>query len=98
MLCVPNVDFLRNRILQEAHGSRYSIYPGSTKMYHVLREIFWCEDLKNDIAEFVVKCPNCPSESLKLEWLTKKNPSSHLKVGRYQYGFCGRFSLVSKAI
>ena len=26
-LCVPNVDDLRNRILEEAHGSLYSIHP-----------------------------------------------------------------------
>ena len=39
-LCVPDVDGLRDQILEEAHGSRYSIHPGSTKMYHDLREIF----------------------------------------------------------
>ena len=58
-LCVPNVDVLRNRILEEAHWSRYSIHPGSTKMYHDLRVVFWLEGLKKDIAEFVDKCPNC---------------------------------------
>ena len=31
---------------------------GSTKMYHDLREIYWWEGLKRDIAEFVSKCPN----------------------------------------
>ena len=40
-LCVPNVEGLRNRILDEAHGSRYSIHPGSTKMFHDLQEVFW---------------------------------------------------------
>ena len=40
-LCVPNVDDLRNRILEEAHGDRYSNYPCSKKMYHDLREVFW---------------------------------------------------------
>ncbi|TMW90959.1 hypothetical protein EJD97_014998 [Solanum chilense] len=38
-LWFPNVDGLRNSILEEAHGSRYSIHPGSTKMYHDLREV-----------------------------------------------------------
>ena len=36
-LCVPNVEDLRNRILNEAHGSHHSIHLGSTKMYHDLR-------------------------------------------------------------
>ena len=53
-----NVDKLRSRILEEAHRVHYSINPGSTKMYHDLREVFWWDDLKSNIAEFVAKCPN----------------------------------------
>ncbi|XP_070007384.1 uncharacterized protein [Nicotiana sylvestris] len=34
---VPNVDGLRDNILEEAHSSRYSIHPGATKMYRDLR-------------------------------------------------------------
>ena len=40
-LCVPNVDELRKRIMMEAHHSRYSVHPGSTKMYHDLKEMYW---------------------------------------------------------
>ena len=58
-LCVPDVDGLRVRILEEAHGSCYSIHPGSTKIYHDLRKIYWWEGLKRNIEEFVAKCPNC---------------------------------------
>ena len=58
-LCVFNVDNWRNRILEEAHGLRYLIHPGSTKTYHDLREVIWWNVLKRDIAEFVAKCPNC---------------------------------------
>ncbi|WMV50010.1 hypothetical protein MTR67_043395 [Solanum verrucosum] len=36
-LCVSDVDGLRERILEEAHGSRYSIHPGATTMYRDLR-------------------------------------------------------------
>jgi hypothetical protein len=32
-ICVLDVDHLREKILQEAHDSAYSIHPGSTKMY-----------------------------------------------------------------
>ena len=32
-LCVPNIDDLRQRIMDEAHGAQYSIHPGGTKMY-----------------------------------------------------------------
>ena len=58
-LCVSNVDGLRSRIFEETHGSRYSIHPGSTKMYHDLREVFRWEGLKKDTMEFVFKSPNC---------------------------------------
>nr|XP_009774959.1 PREDICTED: uncharacterized protein LOC104224929 [Nicotiana sylvestris]XP_016436220.1 PREDICTED: uncharacterized protein LOC107762374 [Nicotiana tabacum] len=58
-LCVPDVDGLRERIMSEAHNSRYSIHPGSTKMYHDLKEIYWWNDMKKNIADFVAKCPNC---------------------------------------
>ncbi|WMV54613.1 hypothetical protein MTR67_047998 [Solanum verrucosum] len=58
-LCVPDVDGLREKILEEAHGSRYSIHPGATKMYHDLREIYWWNGMKRDIAKFVARCSNC---------------------------------------
>ncbi|XP_070039953.1 uncharacterized protein [Nicotiana tomentosiformis] len=32
-LCMPNVDGLRELILQDAHSSRYSIHPGAVKIY-----------------------------------------------------------------
>ncbi|XP_069152797.1 uncharacterized protein [Solanum lycopersicum] len=58
-LCVPDVDDLRTRIMTEAHGSLYSIHPASTKMYHDIKQIFWWDGMKMDIADYVVKCPNC---------------------------------------
>ncbi|WMV60095.1 hypothetical protein MTR67_053480, partial [Solanum verrucosum] len=39
-LCVPMVDELQERIMKEAHSSRYSIHPSSTKMYRDLREVY----------------------------------------------------------
>jgi hypothetical protein len=35
-ICVPDVDHLHEKILQEAHDSAYSIHSGSTKMYQDL--------------------------------------------------------------
>ena len=64
-LCVPKVDGLRDLILEEAHSSQYSIHPGSTKMYRDLRDIYWWNGMKRDIAEFVAKCPNC--QQVKIE-------------------------------
>ncbi|XP_070042482.1 uncharacterized protein [Nicotiana tomentosiformis] len=65
-LCVPDIDGLRERIMSEAHNSRYSIHPGSTKMYHDLKEIYWWNDMKKNVGDFVAKCPNC--QQVKAEY------------------------------
>ena len=56
---IPNVKELKDEILREAHSSRYSIHPGSTKMYHDLKEYFWWPNMKKEIAEWVSKCYTC---------------------------------------
>nr|GEX05351.1 reverse transcriptase [Tanacetum cinerariifolium] len=40
-LVVPNDATLREALLTEAHNSPFSIHPGSTKMYHDLKQYFW---------------------------------------------------------
>jgi hypothetical protein len=52
---VPNVDHLREKILQEAHNSAYSIHLGSTKMYQDL----WWYGMKRDVAAHVAMCDVC---------------------------------------
>ena len=72
-LCVPDVDDLQTRIIAEAHGSIYSIHPGSTKKYHDLKQIYCWDGMKKDIADYVTKCPNCQqvkAEHLKPDGLT----------------------------
>ncbi|XP_070052009.1 uncharacterized protein [Nicotiana tomentosiformis] len=32
---------------------------GSTKMYHDIKEFYWWNDMKRNVAEFMAKCPNC---------------------------------------
>ncbi|XP_049399822.1 uncharacterized protein LOC125863894 [Solanum stenotomum] len=58
-LCVSTVGKLRTNILSEAHYSRYASHLGATKMYQDLRQIYWWNDMKKDIAEMVAECPNC---------------------------------------
>ena len=49
----------------EAHGSKYSVHPSSTKMYHDVKEMYWWNGMKRDIAEFVAKCPICQQAKLE---------------------------------
>ena len=37
-MCVPEIDKLKRGIMEEPHSSAYSMHPGSTKMYHTMRE------------------------------------------------------------
>ena len=64
-LCVPDVDDLRKELLEEAHYSAYSVHPGSTKMYHTLKDTYWWNGMKKDVVEFVSKCLTC--QQVKLE-------------------------------
>lgn len=57
--CVSNVYTLRGIILEEVHGSRYSIHPRATKIYRDLWEVYWWNGMKKDIVYFVAKTPNC---------------------------------------
>ncbi|WVZ70556.1 hypothetical protein U9M48_019215, partial [Paspalum notatum var. saurae] len=58
-ICVPNVDSIKKLILSEAHDTAYSIHPGSTKMYHDLKERFWWYGMKRAVAEYVAVCDTC---------------------------------------
>ena len=58
-LCVPDVGELKKEIMEEAHSSAYAMHPGSTKMYHTLREHYWWRGMKKDVAEFVSRCFIC---------------------------------------
>jgi hypothetical protein len=58
-ICMPNVDHLHEKILQEAHDSTYSIHPGSTKMYQDLKERYWWHGIKRDVAAHVALCDVC---------------------------------------
>jgi hypothetical protein len=58
-LVVPRREALKKKILDEAHTSRYSIHPGSTKVYHDLRRQFWWTRIKRETARYVSKCDTC---------------------------------------
>ncbi|XP_048138580.1 uncharacterized protein LOC125315986 [Rhodamnia argentea] len=58
-LCVPNDGELKEKILSEAHRSNYGIHPGSMKMYQNLRQHYWWNGMKVDVARHVAKCLTC---------------------------------------
>jgi hypothetical protein len=58
-IVVPKDAGVRQQILDEAHLSRYSIHPGSTKMYQDLKQRYWWTKMKIEIARYVARCDTC---------------------------------------
>jgi hypothetical protein len=58
-LVVPKNKDLKKKILDEAHLSKFSMHPGSTKMYHDLKHSYWWTRMKREIAQYVSECDTC---------------------------------------
>nr|GEV34578.1 putative reverse transcriptase domain-containing protein [Tanacetum cinerariifolium] len=56
---VPCFGDLRTLIMRESHKSKYSIRPGSDKMYQDLKQLYWWPNMKENIATYVSKCLTC---------------------------------------
>nr|GEU49768.1 hypothetical protein [Tanacetum cinerariifolium] len=56
---VPCFGDLRTLIMHESHQSKYSIHPGSDKMYQDLKQLYWWPKIKVNIATYVSKCLTC---------------------------------------
>ncbi|GJX19399.1 putative reverse transcriptase domain-containing protein [Tanacetum coccineum] len=50
---------LRALIMHESYKSKYSIHPGSVKMYPDLKKLYWWPNMKAEIATYVSKCLTC---------------------------------------
>ncbi|GJV08355.1 putative reverse transcriptase domain-containing protein [Tanacetum coccineum] len=59
--------------MHESYKSKYSIHPGSDKMYQDLKKLYWWPNMKAIIAEYVGKCLTCSRVKAECQ-----NPSSLL--------------------
>ncbi|KAD5961983.1 hypothetical protein E3N88_13456 [Mikania micrantha] len=68
---IPRYGGLREVVMDEAHKSRYSVHPGSDKMYHDLKATYWWPNMKSEIAtykweqismDFITKLPKTASD------------------------------------
>nr|GFA32717.1 putative reverse transcriptase domain-containing protein [Tanacetum cinerariifolium] len=53
---------LRTLIMHESHKSKYSIHPGSDKMYQDLKQLYWWRNMKANIASY---------EKITMDFITK---------------------------
>jgi hypothetical protein len=56
---VPKDRALKNRLMDEAHLSKLSFHPGSSKMYQELRPRYWWTKMKKEIEAYVARCDTC---------------------------------------
>nr|GEX53781.1 putative reverse transcriptase domain-containing protein [Tanacetum cinerariifolium] len=56
---LPCYDDLRSVIMHESHKSKYSVHPGSDKMYQDMKKLYWWPNMKANIATYVSKCLTC---------------------------------------
>ncbi|GJZ64275.1 putative reverse transcriptase domain-containing protein [Tanacetum coccineum] len=56
---LPCYGDLRTLIMHESHKSKYSVHPGSDKMYQDMKQLYWWPNTKADIATYVSKCLTC---------------------------------------
>ncbi|GKC95816.1 putative reverse transcriptase domain-containing protein [Tanacetum coccineum] len=64
-LCLRNKSWLscygdlRTLIMHESHKLKYSVHPGSNKMYQDMKKLYWWTNMKANIATYVRKCLTC---------------------------------------
>ncbi|GJZ89300.1 putative reverse transcriptase domain-containing protein [Tanacetum coccineum] len=56
---LPCYGDLRTVIMHESYKSKYSIHPGSDKMYQDMKKLYWWPNMKARIATYVSKCLTC---------------------------------------
>ncbi|GKA69657.1 putative reverse transcriptase domain-containing protein, partial [Tanacetum coccineum] len=64
---LPRFYGLRDLVMHESHKSKYSIHPGSEKMYHDLKLLYWWPNKKADIATYVSKWLTCVKVKYELQ-------------------------------
>ncbi|CAM8901825.1 unnamed protein product [Rhodiola kirilowii] len=84
-LVVPANEALKEDLLREAHHSKYTIHPGSTKMYQDLRRHFWWKGMKKDIAEYISKCLTC--QKVKIEHQRPGGLLQPLEVAEWKWDY-----------
>jgi hypothetical protein len=82
-LVVPKREALKKNILGEAHTSRYSIHPGSTKMYHDIRQQFWWIRMKREAARYVSECDTY--QKVKADYMKPRGLLQPLSIPEWKW-------------
>nr|GEU61301.1 reverse transcriptase domain-containing protein [Tanacetum cinerariifolium] len=69
---IPYFNDLRTLIMYESHKLKYSIHPGSDKMYQDLKKLYWWPNMKAEIATYVI----WKWENITIDFVTKLSKTS----------------------
>ncbi|GKD34130.1 putative reverse transcriptase domain-containing protein [Tanacetum coccineum] len=75
---------LRYLIMHESHKSKYSIHPGSDKMYQYLKLLYWWLNMKADIATYVSKCLTCAKVKAEHQKLSRLLQQPEIPVWKWE--------------
>ncbi|GJY45734.1 putative reverse transcriptase domain-containing protein [Tanacetum coccineum] len=67
---IPCFGDLRALIMYESHKLKYSIHPGSDKIYQDLKKLYWWPNMKAKIATYVSKCMTCAKSKAEYQKLS----------------------------
>ena len=82
-LCVPNIEELKQEIMNEHHKTKYTIHPGGTKMYQDLKRSYWWPGMKGAVAKYVAKCSTC--QQIKADYQKPSGLLQPLEVPKWKW-------------
>jgi hypothetical protein len=82
-LVVPKDFELHQKIMDEAHCSRYYIHPETNKMYQGLKKNFWWTRMKLEIAKYVAECDTY--QRVKVDHLRLAGNLQHLSIPDWKW-------------
>ncbi|GJT88732.1 putative reverse transcriptase domain-containing protein [Tanacetum coccineum] len=73
---------LRALIMHESHKLKYSIHPGSNKMYQDMKKLYWWPNMKTEIATYVSECLTCAK--VKVEYQKSSGLLVQLEIPQWK--------------
>jgi hypothetical protein len=80
---VPNDEMVKQMIQREAHESKFTMHPSSTKMYQNLKHLYWWPNMKRKIVEYMSKCGIC--QQVKVEHQRLAKPLQPLQILEWKW-------------